>query len=111
MIRVFMRCAGLLLLAILTHGIAGAAQPDQNAGFTRGQLQRLLQQYPPSRGEVLRLDPSLLTNRDYLKPYPALSSFLVSFSDLPTLGVFLLGALAALIVAAPVALYFVLSDK
>ena len=42
---------------------------------------------------------------------PWVQEWLISFSDLPRFGVFLLGALAALIVAAPVALYFVLSDK
>jgi len=39
------------------------------------------------------------------------SNDLICFGDLPSFGVFFLGALAALIVAAPVALYFVLSDK
>ena len=42
---------------------------------------------------------------------PWVQEWLISFNDLPGFGVFLLGALAALIVAAPVALYFVLSDK
>jgi hypothetical protein len=42
---------------------------------------------------------------------PWVQDWLISFSDLPTLGVFLLAAFAALIVAAPLALYFVLSDK
>jgi hypothetical protein len=35
-----------------------------------------MQQYPPSLVEVLRLDPSLLTNPAYLAPYPALAEFL-----------------------------------
>ena len=35
-----------------------------------------MQQYPPSLVEVLRLDPSLLTNPAYLEPYPALAEFL-----------------------------------
>ncbi len=77
MIRFLRRSAGLLLLATVfatgtaaaQRGQFGLEQIDQNANFTRVQLQRLLQQYPPSFGEVLRLDPSLLTNSDYLKPY------------------------------------------
>jgi len=80
----------ILIVIILTSSIA-AAQPEQNAGFTREQLQQLLQQYPPSFGEVLRLDPSLLANRDYLKPYPALSSFLEQHSEIARNPVFFLG--------------------
>jgi hypothetical protein len=41
---------------------------------------------------------------------PWVQEWLISFSELPRLGV-LIGALVAFIVAAPVALYFVLSDK
>src|SRR5437879_6735623 len=39
---------------------------DQNARETRDQFTQLLRQYPPSLAEVLRLDPSLLTNEGYL---------------------------------------------
>ena len=49
---------------------------DQNAQQTRERLRDVLSQYPPSVGQVLRLDPSLLTRADYLAPYPALSGFL-----------------------------------
>jgi hypothetical protein len=49
---------------------------DQNARETRDQLQRLFAQYPPSLEQVLKLDPSLLKDPDYLAPYPGLSSFL-----------------------------------
>jgi hypothetical protein len=49
---------------------------DENARETRNRLMSLLRQYPPSLSEVLRLDPSLLTNDAYLAPYPALAAFL-----------------------------------
>ena len=49
---------------------------DVNAQDTRRRLQNLLRQYPPSLAEVLRLDPSLLTNEAYLAPYPALGAIL-----------------------------------
>jgi len=99
MIRFLRRSAGLFLLAIVfatgtaaaQRGQFGLEQIDQNANFTRVQLQRLLQQYPPSFGEVLRLDPSLLTNSDYLKPYPALSSFLDQHSEIARNPAFFLG--------------------
>jgi hypothetical protein len=47
-----------------------------DARETQQQLERILDQYPPSLGRVLRLDPTLLTNADYLRPYPALAAFL-----------------------------------
>lgn len=49
---------------------------DVNAEETRERLREVLQQYPPSLAEVLRLDPSLLSNADYLAPYPRLAAFL-----------------------------------
>ncbi len=49
---------------------------DDSAGETRGRLQELLRQYPPSLSTVLRLDPSLLTTASYISPYPALAAFL-----------------------------------
>ena len=49
---------------------------EQTARETRDRLQQILQQYPPSVGQVLRLDPSLLTKTDYLAPYPTLAAYL-----------------------------------
>src|SRR2546428_11310379 len=53
-----------------------AGWEDRNARETRERLSQILDQYPPSLREVLRLDPSLLTNDAYLAPYPALAAFL-----------------------------------
>ena len=58
-----------------------AAPYDGNVEETRRRLQEVLQQYPPSLREVLRLDPSLLTNAAYLQPYPALAEFLSQHDD------------------------------
>ena len=49
---------------------------EQNAQQTRERLREVLGQYPPSVGQVLRLDPSLLVRADYLASYPALAAFL-----------------------------------
>src|SRR5262252_7246249 len=49
---------------------------DANAPETQQQLQQLLQQYPPSLGTVIALDPTLLSNETYLETYPALATFL-----------------------------------
>src|SRR4051812_10354668 len=58
-----------------------AAPYDGNVEETRRRLDEVLQQYPPSLREVLRLDPSLLTNAAYLQPYPALGEFLSRHDD------------------------------
>jgi hypothetical protein len=53
-----------------------ALRSDGNAPETQRRLYELLQGYPPSLGQVLSLDPTLLTNQAYLEPYPALAAFL-----------------------------------
>lgn len=58
-----------------------AAPHDANAGETRQRLQELLQQYPPSLFQVLRLDSTLLTSQTYLEPYPALAAFLAQHPE------------------------------
>src|SRR4029079_18172121 len=51
-------------------------QDTRDARETRDRLRQVLEQYPPSVREVLRVDPSLLSRPDYLATYPALWSFL-----------------------------------
>jgi hypothetical protein len=51
-------------------------QGTVDAATTRDQLQEILRTYPPSVGEVLRRDPSLLNRADYIAPYPQLVMFL-----------------------------------
>jgi hypothetical protein len=55
---------------------------DANANDTQRRLQELLQQYPPSLGRVLALDPTLLTNEAYLQPYPQLATFLAQHPEI-----------------------------
>lgn len=52
-----------------------------DAEDARQQLERLLSQYPPSLARVLRLDPTLLDNAEYLRPYPALAAFLAQHPE------------------------------
>ena len=51
-----------------------AAAPPRSTSEPRARpatgCARSSQQYPPSVGQVLRLDPSLLTKPDYMAPYP-----------------------------------------
>ena len=54
---------------------------DENARETRERLRELLDQYPPSLAQVLRLDPSLLSRPDYIAPYPRLAAFLAQHPE------------------------------
>src|SRR5262245_58382241 len=50
--------------------------PEQPADQTRQELAQILQQYPPTLPQVLRLDSSLMRNAEYLSLYPNLAAFL-----------------------------------
>jgi hypothetical protein len=54
---------------------------DQGARETRERLRRLLDQYPPSVRQVLRIDTTLLSRPDYLATYPALAAFLAQHPE------------------------------
>jgi hypothetical protein len=54
---------------------------DENARETRDRLRELLEQYPPSLAQVLRLDPSLISRADYIAPYPRLAAFLTQHPE------------------------------
>jgi hypothetical protein len=62
-----------------------------NAGETQAQLYQVLQQYPPSLRQVLRMDPTLLTSDTYLEPYPALAAFLADHPEIAHNPAFFLG--------------------
>ena len=55
---------------------------DSNASTTRDQLSSLLNQYPPTVQRVLQIDPSLLTSKDYMGLYPALSQFVAKHPEI-----------------------------
>lgn len=62
-----------------------------DARETRERFQELLRQHPPAVGEVLRLDPSLLSRPDYLAPYPRLAAFLAQHPEVALNASFFLG--------------------
>ncbi len=64
--------------------IARGAVPvdDANAQETLHRLQEMLQQYPPSLGRVLALDPTLLNDGAYLQPYPQLAALVAQRPDI-----------------------------
>lgn len=49
---------------------------NRDARETRNRLNEVLEQYPPSVREVLRIDPTLMYRADYLATYPVLAAFL-----------------------------------
>jgi hypothetical protein len=49
---------------------------NSDAREVREQLNQLFQQYPPSLRIVLQLDPTLLSNANYVALYPSLATFL-----------------------------------
>ena len=71
--------------------VAQVFQDTETAHETRMQLARLLRQYPPTVGEVLMRDPSLLSRPDYLSPYPALIAFLAQHPEVARNPGFFLG--------------------
>jgi hypothetical protein len=70
---------------------AAAAAPEENARDTRERLRVLLDEYPPSVGQVLRLDPSLLHRPDYLATYPKLAAFFAQHPEVVHNPAFFLG--------------------
>ena len=57
--------------------------PSQNANETRQDFYKVLDQYPPALGRVLRLDPTLMSNQAYLASYPSLAAFFARYPEVP----------------------------
>jgi hypothetical protein len=62
-----------------------------DADETRRQLEDVLRAYPSTLPRILRMDPTLLDNADYLQPYPALSGFLAQHPEIKHNPAFFLG--------------------
>ncbi|HXT70936.1 MAG TPA: hypothetical protein VN700_14340 [Vicinamibacterales bacterium] len=77
---VFAVVCGAAVLAMPARPSAQTAssQPatsDKSAEDVREQFYAVLRQYSPSLGQILRLDPNLMTREDYMTAYPAVSAF------------------------------------
>lgn len=59
-----------------TRAATQALQEGRQAEDIRTEFRRLLEQFPPALGVVLKSDPTLLTNAAYLAPYGPLARFL-----------------------------------
>jgi hypothetical protein len=49
---------------------------DTDAREVRQQFEQLLSKYPPDLGRILKMDPTMLANQQYLAQYPAVQQFL-----------------------------------
>ncbi|CAN5680844.1 hypothetical protein BH18ACI5_BH18ACI5_02180 [soil metagenome] len=56
---------------------------NQDATQTRRDFYEVLNQYPPGLGRVLRMDPTLMTNPEYLNSYPQVAAFIAQYPDIP----------------------------
>jgi hypothetical protein len=54
---------------------------SQSAREIRDDLMEVLKRYPPTLARILKLDPTLLTNPNYLAPYPVLAQFLTNHPE------------------------------
>lgn len=54
---------------------------DTDSRDTREQFKALLQRNPPELGMILKLDPSLFNNQQYLATYPALAAFVAQHPE------------------------------
>ncbi|MEK6374926.1 MAG: hypothetical protein AABO58_19800 [Acidobacteriota bacterium] len=54
---------------------------DTDSRDTREQFKALLQRNPPELGTILKLDPSLFNNQQYLATYPALAAFVAQHPE------------------------------
>jgi hypothetical protein len=66
---------------VVTPQAAPIILDDKNARDTRERLRKVLDQYPPTVRDVLRLDPSLLSRPEYLATYPGLAAFLAQHPE------------------------------
>jgi hypothetical protein len=84
-----------LLMTALLSGVSPARMAAQaprpqdpaalervSAEHTRQRFRELMRDYPPTLAQVLRLDPTLMTNAAYLAPYPALAAYLAQHPEL-----------------------------
>ena len=56
---------------------------DTDSRDTRERFRELLQRNPPQVGMILKLDPSLFSNQQYLASYPALAAFVAEHPEVP----------------------------
>jgi hypothetical protein len=56
---------------------------EADARQVREQFQSLLSKYPPDLGRILKMDPTMMANQQYLAQYPAVQQFLAAHPEIP----------------------------
>lgn len=59
-----------------------ATQEGRQAEDVRAEFRKLLEQFPPALGVVLKSDPTLMTNADYLNSYGPLAKYLADHPEI-----------------------------
>ncbi len=85
------RVAAAQAVAPLSAPAADSQGPGPSAADMREELNALLQDHPPAVREVLQREPTLLTNTDYLAPYPRLAAFVVEHPQIARSPAYFLG--------------------
>lgn len=67
---------------IVRDTTAPAVVQQLDADDTRRQLSDILKTFPSTLPRILRMDPTLLDNPEYLQPYPALAGFLAQHPEI-----------------------------
>ena len=83
--------AGLQRRAPAAESQASPTGNPENARDTRERLREMLDEYPPTVAQVLRLDPTLLARPDYLSTYPKLAAFFAQHPEVAHNPIFFLG--------------------
>ncbi len=91
--------AGLAVLPVRAQGdkqskqtqFVTVEQPD--AERTKNEFEELLRRYPPSLRNVFKIDPTLMTQTQYIAPYPALVTYLNTHPEIALNPSFYLGGL------------------
>lgn len=72
--------AGLMAVSGFAQKQVALEQPDSQR--TKEEFTQILGKYPPAVRAVLSLDSALITNKEYLEPYPALAAYLNSHPEI-----------------------------
>jgi hypothetical protein len=78
LLAIFVSSAALAQTTPLPAGqpAAAPATVDSDARQVRERLREILSRYPPDVGRILKMDPTMLSNQQYLAQYPAVQQYL-----------------------------------
>lgn len=63
------------------QAVPGTFLQETDARQVREQLEALLMKYPPEVGRILKMDPTMLTNQQYLAQYPGIQQFIAAHPE------------------------------